>query len=530
MLLDTTPPLTPFDQHVYQILVPPNHYLRLVETHIDFEAFRPSLNTFYSPIGRPSIDPVRMIKILFLAYHYRLSDRAVIARLQTDVAFRWFLRLPLDSSLPHHTDSTYFRERLGDDGLTTIFQALITQARNAGLIRDRLRLKDATHVHAKVADIRPLELAAQVRDRVLLAAEPYDAEWVQSQRNLMESVRAATEEAPAEERLASRVEFLRTMTQSLRERLAAVLATPAEEGDKARQRLDKVLKLVEKFLKDRDQPEGDYVFSAVDEEARVGKHGDFFVGYLLDVAIDPESELVTAINVLPGNGAEAADTAVLIRQEETAQGNDVAEVSIDGIGYNGPVLRELSDPTGLNLVVTVPPRQTPERTTFGPERFTLRVLEDQTRELQCPNGQTTRRHRRNGANTGDRFTFADGACAGCPLRSECLENPSSARGRSVDKNDYAAEYARVEERAKTESYRATRREHGKVERKLGELVQHHGAREARYRLTWKVRVQMLLTGLVVNVKRMVKLLESRVRELGAAELAAGVRAEVMTTG
>ena len=78
---------------------------------------------------------------------------------------------------------------------------------------------------------------------------------------------------------------------------------------------------------------GDYL-GVVGNSFKCANHGDFFVGYLLDVAIDAESELVTAVNVLPGNGAEAADAAVLIRQEEAAQGNDVAEVSIDGIGYN----------------------------------------------------------------------------------------------------------------------------------------------------------------------------------------------------
>ena len=42
-------------------------------------------------------------------------------------------------------------------------------------------------------------------------------------------------------------------------------------------------------------------------------------------------------------------------QEEAAQGNDVQGLSMDGAGYNGPVLRELTDPEGLNLDVTVPP-------------------------------------------------------------------------------------------------------------------------------------------------------------------------------
>ena len=81
------------------------------------------------------------------------------------------------------------------------------------------------------------------------------------------------------------------------------------------------------------------------------------MGYLLDVAMDADSEIITAVNVLPANGPEAADAVTLIRQEESAQGNDVAGLSIDGAGYNGPVLRELTDPAGLNLDVTVPPPQ-----------------------------------------------------------------------------------------------------------------------------------------------------------------------------
>ena len=107
-------------------------------------------------------------------------------------------------------------------------------------------------------------------------------------------------------------------------------------------------------------------------------HGSFFVGYLLDMTIDPDSELITAVNVLPGNGAEAADAITLIQQEEAAQGNDVAGISIDGAGYKGPVLHELTDPHGLNLEVTVPPPTLAPRTTFGPERFSLKVIDERT--------------------------------------------------------------------------------------------------------------------------------------------------------
>ena len=51
-----------------------------------------------------------------------------------------------------------------------------------------------------------------------------------------------------------------------------------------------------------------------------------------------------------------------------------------------------------------------------------------------------------------------------------------------------------------------RRQHPRVERKLADIVRYHGGRRSRYRGQWRVKIQYLLTGLVVNVKRMVKLL------------------------
>ena len=76
----------------------------------------------------------------------------------------------------------------------------------------------------------------------------------------------------------------------------------------------------------------------------------------------------------------------------------------------------------------------------------------------------------------------------------------------MTRNDYDEEYRQVRARAQTPAYAQTRREHPKIERKLGELARHQGARRARYRGRAKVLYQAVVTALVVNVKRMVKLL------------------------
>jgi transposase len=508
-MLKSTPetPLSEFDLAVFQAVVPQDHYLRKVMACINFEAFRPRLISSYDPdFGRPAIDPVRMLKILFLRFHYRLSDRPVMERTVTDMAFRWFLTLGVHADIPNHTNGTHFRQRIGVESFQQVFQDVVTQAREHGLVRDRLRLKDATHLFADIAKVGPLPLVAQVRERLLQAAEPLFAEWVRQERALFATLRQTTAELPDDERLAQRVEHLRGLATTLQQQVADLAISPEQESNHV-QRLQRALAVAFKLLADRDDPEaGDRLASAHDPDARHGKHGQFYVGYLVDVAMDADSEIITALNVLPANGVEAADAATLIHQEEEAQGNDVQGLSMDGAGYNGPVLHELTDPQGLNLDVTVPPPPMPERTTFGPERFTLQVLDDGSRVLTCPAGQTSRPRQHNTHPTATQFVFKAESCATCPLREQCFPNPARKTGRTVVKNDYQAEYDKVQAKAKTPEYEQTRRVHPKIERKLNELARHHRCRRACYRGKPKVLVQALLTALVVNVKRIVKLL------------------------
>src|SRR4029453_9905202 len=112
----------------------------------------------------------------------------------------------------------------------------------------------------------------------------------------------------------------------------------------------------------------------------------------------------------------------------------------------------------------------------------------------------------NAHNTGWKFVFARRQCAACPLQARCMAQPPKWKGRSVIKNDYQAEYEAARARATTPGYAAVRQQHPRVERKLADIVRYHDGRRSRYRGQWRVQVQYLLTGLVVNVKRMVKLL------------------------
>ena len=101
-----------------------------------------------------------------------------------------------------------------------------------------------------------------------------------------------------------------------------------------------------KVLAGHDDPKAKgKVRSTHDPDARRGKHGEFYDGYMVDVTVDADSELFTAINVLPADGNESADAMELINQEQTAHGNDIDKLSIDGAGLAtvGYMVRQVRD-------------------------------------------------------------------------------------------------------------------------------------------------------------------------------------------
>jgi len=337
------------------------------------------------------------------------------------------------------------------------------------------------------------------------AARSYAPEQVAQEEAEAKRLRAVTTDLPDAERLLHRVTHLRALVARVDGWFPQV-EQQAPEGDISLQRLRTTLALAHKVLHDRDYPEAsDKVISAHDWEARMGWHHQYFAGYLLDISEDADSEFITAIDVLPPSGDEAANATALIQQEEQAHGNDIEALSIDGIGFRGDLIDRLTDPEGLNLEVIVPPTEQAPSGGFPPEAFLLDAAKE---ELTCPAGQTTRSRARNAKDTGWKYRFSAGQCKGCPLRDQCLAKPKATSGRTVIKNDYEATYRTAREKAKTPRYQEVRAQHPRVERKLGELVRWHHARHARYRGRAKVLIQALLTGFVVNVKRMLKLVEA----------------------
>lgn len=494
------------DVDFYEQLLPAEDPLLDALELIPWESFLPAIESHYSPdVGQPAINPLLMLKLEFLRYYRRLSDREVIARSRTDVLFRYFLQIPVHFRLPAPTSLVNFRGRLGVDGFQQIFDELITAARQAGLVRDRLRLKDASHMIAKISVPSTIKLVAQIRDQLLFRIAKLEPNAAEGFKIEIDRMREDTRGASDEIRLQQRVEVLCSVVDWLGEKLNSL--PPQERGAWAE--ADEALALAVKILGDTTEPgNGDRTLSVVDPDARRGKHGQWYDGYSIDLMMDADSGLITAVDVYAAGGDEAKNAVNLVETEQHAQGNKVESLSIDGVGFNGPMLRELEDPNGLAITVFTPPREISDPTLLSVDQFELSA---DGKKVTCPAGHQSSTRQRDNARHRTYFQFARQTCASCPLMPQCKPELGKGRygGRGVTKNDYEREHQRARERSKTRAYEATRREHPSVERKINQVVNHQGGRRAKYWGRPKSKIQGLMTCFVVNIKQMLNLLKQQ---------------------
>jgi transposase len=257
---------TDIDLLVFEKLVPADHYLRRLKAAIDFEPFRALVADCYvEGLGAPAADPVRLLKLSLLQFQYDLSDSQVLRQAQVNVAFRFFLDLSLESPLPVPSLLSQFRTRLGVERFTRVFNEILRQGRARGLVKDRLRLKDATHLIANIAIPSALHLVAQTREQLLTAAECFAAGEVAAHRVHVGAVRAATADLTEDRRLLARVTHLRELVtwgehwqQRLREAAARHQPVVSDEQEAA---FSDALQVAHKVLNDREPEATDKLLS-----------------------------------------------------------------------------------------------------------------------------------------------------------------------------------------------------------------------------------------------------------------------------
>jgi transposase len=136
--------------------IPTSHLLRRINptvTHVLF-GLREKLEPFYSEIGRPSIDPELMIRMLIVGYCYGIrSERRLCEEVEMHLAYRWFCRLDLDDRVPDH--STFSVNRHGrfrsSNIFRQLFEAVVRACMDAGLVQGEGFAIDASVIEANAS-------------------------------------------------------------------------------------------------------------------------------------------------------------------------------------------------------------------------------------------------------------------------------------------------------------------------------------------------------------------------------------------
>jgi transposase len=134
-------------------VVPPDHLVRQIDGVLDLGWVHQELAAYYSHTGRPSIDPVLMIRMLIVGYVFAIrSERRLCAEVQVNLAYRWFCKLGIEDKIPDHSVFCRARhERFREsDALRRVFEGVVAMCIAAGLVGGEAFSVDASLIKADV--------------------------------------------------------------------------------------------------------------------------------------------------------------------------------------------------------------------------------------------------------------------------------------------------------------------------------------------------------------------------------------------
>lgn len=478
----------------------------------------------FADIGRASVPPRIVAVVMVLQRLEGLSDREAVDRITFDLRWKYAAGgLDFDYAGFVHTVLVDMRARLRrSERPNRIFEIGLEVARQAGLI-GRKRVLDSTALYDAVATqdtvtlirsaIRALlrivdaKLGAELRsvckrDDDYVAAGKPSCDWddAEARKALVD---ALARDAYAVVTMLDGRELDPEVMQA-----AKLVATVV--GQDLEQREDGTFYIARRVTPDR-------VISTVDPEARHGHKtaARGFDGYKGHVAIDPDSEIITATEVTPGNAADGSVGEALLAdvlspttkdlagalppEAPDAPASETSPVEVFGdASYGTAELVEKIEAAGAVANVKVQAPSAPAGH-FGKDAFEI-DLDAQT--VTCPAGVLVQ-IRKHASDGGGVAMFA-AACINCELRAKCTD-AKAGRAIRINPNEATLQRSRARQSAPTwkQHYRANR---PKVERKLAHLMRRrHGGRCARVRGTERARHDFALLGAAHNLARLARL-------------------------
>ena len=340
--------------------VPENHLLRLIDKHIGFDFVRERLKQSYSDMGRPSIDPELLLRILLIGYLYGItSERRLVEELRMHLAWRWFTGLGFDQEIPHH--STFSKNRHGrfqeSKLFEQLFEQIVRQCIEVGLVQGKQLSVDGTFVEAN----------------------------------------AAKESRVPREQLAEAAQVHRTVQQYLKE---------VEEQNP-----------VEEPVHKQDQ------VSTTDPDSTYATKGGTpaRLGYYNNYLVDNSSCVIVGVQATAARMSQETVAAQgMITRFAHWQGREAESVTADTTYGNGEFLQWLSD---RNITPYMRTRDSIHRKNspfFGPECFTY---EPEHNRYICPAGQPLNYGGRVHRNHAFNYIGTPKRCGACSLKAQCTSAP-----------------------------------------------------------------------------------------------------------
>lgn len=492
-----------FDSYVFDNLLPKEHILLDIIKEIDFSFVNKELKDLYDETnGRPAYPPEVLFKMLFLEFYYNLSDVEVVKECQVNVLYRYFIGLPIDEKIPDDTTLVVFRRRCGHKRFESIFNRIVESCNKKGILKEGLKITDATNIEGDISVPNRVNLLRKGRGIVVKKIRNIDKERGEKLSHYVEE--KTSHDKPSREEVTDEI----SKTEEL------ILEVKGNYGDD----VEDIISILEELCSHKDKQETNsqenssqdmnsqgsdsqgshdrnthdsqdkHIVSFSDTDARFGAKSNKkkFVGYKAHVCMD-ESGIVTAIDVLHGNESESTDLPRLLEKEQL-RGICGTGVTADAL-YDSIKNREFIH--GLGLKAYIPPRRE--------ERDKAGFMYDSYKDIvACPYGNIARSGKCR-QEQGTLYNFNPKICRACLNKCKWFKRDRCRLFVSDDLKLRAYD--------KDELYDTALNKRKAIERKFGEVKKWHGLRRARYRGKEKVAIQVFMTFLVANIKRMIKLIK-----------------------
>ena len=497
-----------YDDVIGQSYVPDNHPLRKIRAAVDFSFVHDLVaDLYHDSTGRPAYNPEVLLRLIFLQLQYKLSDRGVIQRAQTDHAFRFFLGLDWNDELPHPTSLTKFRERLGEERFKAIFTGFLHQAIERGLVSGKRLLIDSYSLRADISVPGFRNLLDRVVARALNSLEGATPEldYLRAEHQGLRQDRsyqlgAAFRKLLLEEWLSlaelvvEALEELPSRTEAQEECLELLNAALQRSANQAKRNIKK-----------------DDLLSDVDPDARWnrkkrGKKSE--PGYGEQLGVDAESGMVTEVAVTPGNSDDSEMLQAMVAGHIERVGLKPDEVVADSKYQSGENRAHLVEQDITDQIACPPPKGS-KQGRFSATDFLVEFNDRGEPTLAlCPAGELAEQPKWKPHTHAWVFQFRKAQCEGCALRERCSKQ---RRGRqlSVDRHYQLSEQARA--RQQSPEGQAAQLTRLSIERHFA-YQQRQGGKRTRYRGLSKNRALGWMWGIYLNVTRMTKLVEESLAE------------------